>query len=65
MKKLIINQEDFDKLCLDIRNRKYEETPILVDFGNCFEHIEPIDWSKEYVTMERINDIDVINIKNY
>jgi len=68
-KRYIRNEEEFEKITAEVRNRQYEVNPIKVKFefigGKRFSPISTHDWDNEYLEIERIDNIDVVRIRKY
>jgi hypothetical protein len=71
-KRYIRNEEEFEKIAAEVRNRQYEENPIKVEFeigfiesGERFSPTSTHDWDNEYLEIERINNIDVVRLRKY
>jgi hypothetical protein len=67
----IRNEEEFQKFATEIRNRQYEENPIMVEFEigfifrERFSQTSTHDWDNEYLEIERIDNVDMVKIRNY
>lgn len=68
-KRYIRNEEEFEKITAEVRNRQYEVNPIKVDLqysgGERFSPTSTHDWDNEYLEIERIDNIDVVRLRKY
>ena len=64
MKRTIKNEQQFQDFCKEVRNRQYEIDPVKVDIGDAFDNLEPYDWTKEYLEIVRLDNVDVVRRVN-
>lgn len=65
MIRTIKNEKEFQALASEIRNRQLIFNPNIIDVSDLISHHQPFDWDKEYLKMERINDIDIVKLLFY
>jgi hypothetical protein len=61
MNRTIKNIDEFNEFTKEIRNRQFEDNPIMVDLSNIF-HIEKFNWGKEFLEITRIENMDIVNL---
>ncbi len=65
MNRIIKNEQELKDFCIEVRNRQYEVDSIKVDLSEIFDNINPFDWMNEYLEIIRIDNVDVVKLRNY
>ena len=72
MNRKIKNEQEFQEFCTEVRNRQYENNPIMVDISELsegrslkFSSTSTYDWNNEYLEILRIDNVDVIKLIRY
>ena len=64
MVRTIKTEEEYDSFCEDVRNRQYELNPVMVDVSNVWD-VETYNWDKEFLEVIRIDNTDMVYLKQY
>jgi hypothetical protein len=72
MNRTIKNEQEFQDLTKEVRNRQYEVDPVKVDIGGFndvnmlrFSPTFTYDWDNEYLEIVRVDNIDVVKLRSY